>query len=53
MTPTLFDDSQDVVDSFDRGACSYMVKLADYTKLADMLSTIDGYWSSSEWPVSG
>lgn len=53
MMLTSSNDSRDVIDSFDRGACGYMVKPADYTELVEMLKTIDSYWSLSELPVSG
>jgi len=47
---TTSQEESDKVESFNLGVVGYMIKPPDYLQLIDVVSTIDLYWTLSEFP---
>ncbi len=46
-------DEEDKLSSFDLGVAGYMIKSFDYSRVMDIVRTIDLYWTESELPPDG
>ena len=46
-------DEEDKLSSFDLGVAGYMINTFDYSRVMDIVRTIDLYWTESELPPDG